>query len=299
MNIQWVDCYIDKLLTMYPEVKPYAAMIDRWAFVPEWTEAGVSFDLTRVLQTEQQLIELYGIQRYFTRGWIDEALQEGQQVLLPCDLFFMPHAAVFYGKEHAGHYILVQRRLEDGRYLIFDDHPGFSGEMSRSVLELAHQAMDLPFQAFKPGCKAVTDETAVSYVIRQLRSDSFNLGDFAKRLLAAKLPPARICGIVKETRHMQHRLQGLVRMLETAPVPASSRAAIDEMQQAVIGYMDAWRATVNLAVKGLLLPAEALWSRLEQRLMKHAEGDDLLRKAVAQLRDALIREQSIHQSKPV
>jgi hypothetical protein len=295
MSTMWVDCYIDKLLTLYPQVKPYAAMIDRWAFIPEWTEAEVTFDLTGVLYTEQKLIELYGIRRQFHRGWIDETLRSGLQVLLPCDLYLMPHAKVFYGNEHAGHYILVQRLLPNGDYWIFDDHPAFSGEMACDALQRAHEAMNLPYQSFEPGCNAISDDAAIRYVSSMLQPASFHLGSFAQRLLASDLPPIRKCAILKGTRHMQHRLSGLIRMLDTAPFPASLAPDISDVRQTVMSHIDGWRATVNLALKGLLLPVDTVWSRLEQRLAKHKDGDLVLTEAVNRFHEALVKSHSVRE----
>ncbi|SFL80347.1 hypothetical protein SAMN03159341_11019 [Paenibacillus sp. 1_12] len=287
MKQQWVDCYIDKLLALYPEVHTYAAMIDRWAFIPEWTDADIDFNLTQVLATEQELFGLYGIRRQFKYGWIDDTLKSGLQVLLPCDLFFMPHAKVFYGNEHAGHYIWVQQKLVNDEYQIFDDHPAFNGVMAGHYLRQAHEAMRLPYQSLDPGCNVITDEQAILYTGRMLQSDSFHLGSFALELLNSNLPPIRKCVILKETRHMQHRLTGLIRIIDSAPLPESSIEEMTMVRQAVTNYMDGWRATVNLALKGMLLPVETVWERLEQRLYKHTEGDKVLTDAVIHFKGKL------------
>ncbi|OXM83878.1 hypothetical protein [Paenibacillus rigui] len=283
MKQQWVDCYIDKLLAIYPQIQSYTAMIDRWAFIPEWTATEVDFNLKRVLETEQRLFELYGIRRQFNSGWIDEALQSGLRVLLPCDLYYMPHAKVFYGVEHAGHYIWVQKLMPDGSYQIFDDHPAFNGVMAGDALRQAHEAMKLPYQALEPECERISDEQAVQYIARMLQSDSFHLGRFANQLLNTDLSPNRKCEILKGTRHMQHRLNGLLRIMDHAPLPVSGMEDMTMTRQSVTNYIDGWRATVNLALKGMLVPVETVWDRLEQRLHKHAEGDRVLTEAAAQI----------------
>ncbi|MCU6797808.1 hypothetical protein OB236_37370 [Paenibacillus sp. WQ 127069] len=287
MKQQWVDCYIDKLLALYPQVHAYAAMIDRWAFIPEWSEVDVDFDLTRVLATERQLFELYGIRRQYNSGWIDDALRSGLQVLLPCDLFYLPHAKVFYGQEHAGHYIWVQQILPNGEYRIYDDHPAFQGAMAGKALRQAHEAMRMPYQALEPRCSEISEEQALMYTGRMLQTDTFHLGSFANQLIASTLPPIRKCEILKGTRHMQHRLSGLIRIFDVTPLPPGPNDEMVAVRQAVSSYMDGWRATVNLALKGLLLPVDKVWGRLEERLVKHAEGDQVLADAVIQFKGKL------------
>jgi hypothetical protein len=287
MNSNWVDCYIDKLLTIFPQIKPYTGMIDRWAFIPNWTDTEVTFDLTQVLRTEEHLMKLHGIERSYSRDWIDEALHSGLRVLMPCDLYFMPHAKVFYQQQHAGHYLLVLRRLPNGKYEVFDDHPRFSGEVSGELLRAGYEALNLPFQSFGENCNGITEEASIRYVSQRLQPDSFGLGRFAQRLLASDLTRARVCGVLAETRHMQHRLNGLIRMLRTIPL---SEAYADERSASTVivkEYMDSWRATVNLAMKGTIIPVESIWERLEQRLIKHAEADVVLSGTVCRLQEML------------
>ncbi|ANY70210.1 hypothetical protein BBD42_29665 [Paenibacillus sp. BIHB 4019] len=276
MNLAWVDCSIDKLLALYPGIHPYAAMIDRWAFKPVWDGEAEEVDLSRVLATEEQLLIHYGIERSYENNWIDEALRSGHLVLLPCDLFYMPHAKVFYGKEHAGHYIVVRELLPDGSYLIFDDHPAFCGVMERAALKTAHDALGLPYQRFVPGMLQVTEASAIGYVSRMLKADSFYLGDFARRLLASKETVLRKCMILKGTRHFHHRLYGFIRMVDAAPLPLGEGEAVSELRQSIVQYIDDWRVTVNLATRVLLQPALPIWDRVENRLENHQESEALL-----------------------
>jgi hypothetical protein len=86
---------------------------------------------------------------------------------------------------------------------------------------------------------------------------------------------------------MQHRLSGLIRIFDVTPLPPGPNDEMVSIRQAVSSYMDGWRATVNLALKGLLLPVDKVWGRLEERLVKHAEGDQVLADAVIQFKGKL------------
>lgn len=287
MNLEWVDCSIDKLLTLFPGIQPYAAMIDRWAFKPVWDEEGEEVDLSRVLATEEQLLTHYGIERSYEKDWIDEALRSGHLVLLPCDLFYMPHAKVFYGKEHAGHFIIVRELLRDGSYLIFDDHPAFCGVMDRRGLKTAHDALSLPYQRFFPGMLQVTDACAIGYVSRMLKADSFYLSDFARRLLVSEETMLRKCLILMGTRHFYHRLYGFIRMIDAAPLPSGEEEAVSELRRSIIQYVDSWRVTVNLATRVLLQPEQPMWDRVQKRLEHHLESEALLPNAAARFLELL------------
>ncbi|SFF39706.1 hypothetical protein SAMN04487969_13338 [Paenibacillus algorifonticola] len=287
MNLAWVDCYIDKLLTLFPDIHPYAAMIDRWAFKPVWDGKGEEVDLSRVLATEEQLLTFYGIERSCENDWIDEALRSGHLVLLPCDLFYMPHAKVFYGKEHAGHFIVVRELLPGGSYLIFDDHPAFCGRMDRTGLKAAHDALGLPYQRFLPEMLQVTDASAIGYVSRMLKADSFFLSDFARRLLVSEETTMRKCLILKGTRHFNHRLNGFIRMVDAAPLPSGKGEAVSELRRSIIQYMDDWRVTVNLATRVLLQPELPIWDRVQNRLENHLESEALLPNAAVRFLELL------------
>ncbi len=287
MSQGWVDCYIDKLLMLFPQVHPYAAMIDRWAFKPVWNEDGEDTDLSRVLATEASLLAHYGIERSLEAGWIDEALRSGHLVLLPCDLFYMPHAKVFYGKEHAGHYILVRGLLSDGSYEIFDDHPSYNGVMERTALKTAHEALGLPYHRFAPRMTPVTHASAIDYAARMLTADSFYLSEFAKQLMEAEEETRRKCLILKGTRHFHHRLFGLVRMVDAAPLRSGEEQAVSELRQSVIRYIDDWRVTVNLATRALIQPSLPVWERIQERLANHREQAGLLPAAAASFLELL------------
>lgn len=254
-------------------------MIDRWNFTPIIDNERLIYDYTAVNETEGRIFDLYGLKRMRKDGWVDDCLQSGNKVILPCDLHYLPYATE---KMHIFHNIIIESR-KDEEYYIYDDAPYYEGNISGTVIKKAYQIVNEPFEWYEKQenkCPRKCEE--IKFFKDALKLESLRFAPFLTELLYCGLSIKIKLEFINGLKIPTKRFYALLRIIDEL----LNLYLLDELKvirSIFLKYADDWTLVTHMAGIALVIEKGNFWSRVERRIYKLIEYEGELRKAINDL----------------
>lgn len=284
---RWVDCYIDKFLKVSPWVNESVALIGRWDFKPSLCNGELVYDESGIRNSENNFLEFYGIERTFRNELSFE--NDDKPVVIPCDLFFLPYADMYYHKDNMFHYLMVFPLRENDGYVVYDDNPVYSGIVSETDILKGYDYVgeEEKCECFNDSNRIIrTIPEEIDYINKYLNEENLQHKVFFSDLIESSLGSYKKLEILSRMTIASKRFYSLERITNNLLEVCNDEKLVD-IRSSFTKYGDEWTMICNLATRGLSKDADVVWERIESRIKKLIELEGKLGNLIVQMKELI------------
>lgn len=256
-NEWWVDCFSDKFLYIFPNIKEYLFFLNRWSFKLTFEADTIVSDITEYYS---KLYDRLGVQE--EEYTISHATQIRKfPALLQCDLFDLPYSNK-YQTQHMPHYVWVEKHLSDDHLYISDDSPNFCGSIDfftllgdKKEMTVANLHLDLSREK----------EEEPIYLAKLFSGQIYSNEKFVSDIINCDFSETEKCLLISDNAILFSGYRSIIRFCR-ALFEEVKNTDILEITKVAIEYCNEWKLISMMCQKGIYINNKTMWSRIEERL---------------------------------
>ena len=287
MHETTINCYIDKVLRVFPHISEYVALTNIW----------VTNDTLSAVDNHDELLNFYSISARQSEESISSLLKKGIPVFLHCDTYYLPYSKSFRKSHTYGHTILIESMNESNEYYVFDDVPIFEGYLSEEAIEELYENKVDEIRILKIMDSNVkrTKSEELEYMMRKLDADTINNDLLFHSMIDSDISRVDKLNVLKELDTLKNlkkysaAYNGLMRIVLKLS-HEYNKSEIQEIVNVVENYLASWLLVINMANKGIISNNEKFIDNIIARIQTLLEKEALVRHSIDKLKHTILPE---------